>query len=273
MSIKSQYSGFLNSSLLWENNSLFGLTQFDLPYSEVMVSDITSISIPKNEVLGKRIEHFFEYLINTSGAYQIILKNKQIFKNKITIGELDFLLEDIQQKQIIHIELVYKFYLYNPEKSDIELERWIGPNRTDSLLEKITKLKTKQLPLLYRPESIVALNEIGVNIKNIKQQICFFGNLFIPIALKNKSFPKLNNHCIVGFWIALKDFTSEKYGSNVYYIPQKKDWIAKPKHHRDWYTYDAIQEPLNIQLSKKRSPLLWIKSKGDFFSKCFVVWW
>jgi len=273
MSIKNQYSGFLGSTLLWEETSLFRLTQFNLPNSEDVIPDNIPISIPENEVLGKRIEHFFEYLINTSRAYQIILKNKQVFKDRITIGELDFLLEDIRQKQILHVELVYKFYLYDPQKSDIELERWIGPNRNDSLLEKITKLKTKQLPLLYRSESIVVLNKMGIDANNILQQVCFFGNLFIPIALKKKSFPELNNQCIVGFWISLEDFISEKYGSNLYYIPQKKDWVAKPEQHEEWHTYDAIQVPLNIQLSKKKSPLLWMKSNGDRFSKCFVVWW
>lgn len=273
MSIKDQYMGFLDSTLLWGNTSLFGLLQFHLPNSKGIISENLPILISENEVLGKRVEHFFEYYINRSSMYRLIAKNIQIFKDKITIGELDFLIEDIQQERILHIELVYKFYVYDPQKSDHTLERWIGPNRKDGLLEKITKLKTKQLPLLHRPETLLVLNKMGIHTDHIVQQVCFFGNLFVPVSHKDKSLPGINNNCIVGFWMAIRDFTSEKYGGDLYYIPQKKDWITNPEQHTDWYTFDTILEPLNIELSQKKSPLLWIKSNEGFFSKCFIVWW
>ena len=38
--------------------------------------------------------------------------------------------------KILHLELVYKFYLYDKNLGEKEIERWIGPNRSDSLLEK-----------------------------------------------------------------------------------------------------------------------------------------
>ncbi|SEL42583.1 hypothetical protein SAMN04487910_2419 [Aquimarina amphilecti] len=273
MSLEHQYAGFLDSKLLWKDNSLFELSQFKLHHSNIDTSKELSINIPHNEVLGKRIEHFFEHYINNSSHYKLILKSLQIFRNKITIGELDFIIEDLHNKDILHIELIYKFYLYNPEKSNIVLERWIGPNQNDSLLEKVTKLKEKQLPLLYRSETIKKLNELNIQANNINQKVCFFGNLFIPLSYQNKKIPHLNNDCIQGFWIHKKDFVSDKYGSLEYFIPQKKNWIIHPKHNKIWYTYTSILEQLQTQLHKKKSPLLWIKSNEDSFSKCFIVWW
>ncbi|WP_299443054.1 DUF1853 family protein [uncultured Aquimarina sp.] len=273
MSIEHQYAGFLHSKLLWDDTSLFELPQFDFQVSIDVATQALPIKIPENEVLGKRIEHFFEYYINNSKKHTLILKNLQIFKDKITIGELDFLVEDLEQKEILHIELIYKFYLYDPKKSEIALEKWIGPNRNDSLLEKVTKLKEKQLPLLYHTETITALQELNIKPNEIIQKVCFFGNLFVPISYQNKLVSYLNNDCVIGFWIHEKDFKSEKYSSQHYFLPEKKDWITHPKHNKTWYSYASIFEQLKIQLSKKKSPLLWIKSSEDSFSKCFIVWW
>jgi hypothetical protein len=47
------------------------------------------------------------------------------------------------------MELAYKFYLFDPSISSEPINNWIGPNRNDSLQEKLEKLKTKQFPLLY----------------------------------------------------------------------------------------------------------------------------
>lgn len=272
-SIYHQYNGFISSKPLWNGDSLFGLAQLDLKNFERDIKDPTKIKIRDNEVLGKRIEHFFEYYINSSKHYHLLVKNLQIFKDKITIGELDFIVEDTSKKCLLHIELVYKFYLYDPQKSKNELERWIGPNQKDSLLEKVAKLKHKQFPLLYQPETKHALEELDVSTDMIKQKVSFFGQLFIPFPYKNKTLAGINNDCISGFWIRRHDFNSEKYYRHQYYIPSKKDWVTDPKDQMVWYSYHTILESIEVELSKKKSPLLWMKSNEDSYSKCFVVWW
>ncbi|MHA7057670.1 DUF1853 family protein [Aquimarina sp. M1] len=273
MSVEHEYAGFLDSKLLWNETSLFKLSQYNFQnLSDSSVNKI-SVNISENEVLGKRIEHFFDYFLTTSKNHQVLLKNVQIFRDKTTIGELDFLIHDKIQNRVIHIELIYKFYLYDPKTSNILLERWIGPNRKDSLLEKVTKLKEKQLPLLHRPETIARLQEVNINPKDILQKVCFFGNLFIPLSHQNKQFEFLNNDCIVGFWLREEEFNLEKNSQNAYYIPKKKDWIVHPKHNKTWHSFSSISKQISAQLSNKKSPLLWIKSSGGLFSKCFIVWW
>jgi len=271
--LKKQYTAFLKSQSLWESSTSIDIPVFKLKNSIDEIKDITNICIPKNEVLGKRIELFFEHYIHTSPDYQLILKNLQIFRNKITIGELDFLISDIVNKQVLHVELVYKFYIYNPKISSIELEKWVGPNLKDSLISKITKLKKKQLPLLYQPETVSILKKIHIDVNSIEQQICYLANLFIPLDYKIRQIPIINNSCIQGFWIRFTHFSKKEYGTYFFNIPDKKDWILTPTYSDDWFTYEFVLEQIKNHVSNKKSPLLWIKNKEDILTKLFIVWW
>jgi hypothetical protein len=65
-----------------------------------------------------------------------LYENIQVIEDKKTIGEIDFIIEDKNTKQVIHMELAYKFYLFDPSISSEPINNWIGPNRDDSLQEK-----------------------------------------------------------------------------------------------------------------------------------------
>ncbi|EZH74124.1 hypothetical protein ATO12_14720 [Aquimarina atlantica] len=274
MSIKTEYLGFLNSKPLWTNKTLLGLFPFDIEkvLENDVLPDVTEINIRDNEVLGKRIEFFFEYCITNTDRYEIIAKNIQVYQDKITIGELDFLVQDHSGNKTLHIEVVYKFYLYDPLLEG-ELQQWIGPNRKDTLLQKIEKLKTKQLPLLYREETLSILENLHIDPKSIHQCVCYMANLFVPLSMKKELFPIVNNQSIIGFWISLKDFTSEQYGSSLFNIPKKKDWVTDPKYGDTWFSFTVIKEQVQLALSQKKSPLLWMKSNEDSYKRFFVVWW
>jgi hypothetical protein len=45
-----------------------------------------------------------------------LYENIQVIEDKKTIGEIDFLLKK-NTKQVIHMELAYKFYLFDPSIS------------------------------------------------------------------------------------------------------------------------------------------------------------
>lgn len=274
MSVKNEYLGFLNSKSIWPDKVFLGLSPFDIEkvLKDDTIPDETEINIRDNEVLGKRIEFFFEYCITNIDRYEIIAKNIQVYQDKITIGELDFLIKDHKDNKTLHIEVVYKFYLYDP-LIEGELQQWIGPNRKDTLLQKIEKLKTKQLPLLYREETLSILEGLHIDLKSIYQYVCYMANLFVPLSMKKELFPIVNNQCIIGFWIPLKDFTSEQYGSSLFNIPKKKDWVTHPKYNDTWFSFIAIKEQVHVALSQKKSPLLWMKSNGDSYERFFVVWW
>lgn len=270
----NQLKGFLNTPPLWMNRDLFELEQFELPeFSDYLDLDpITAMpSLSTNFVLGKRIETFFELVIKQSGNCKLIAGNLQIYKDKITIGEIDFLVYDLQQKKDLHIEVVYKFYVYDPSYHD-ELQRWIGPNRKDSLLQKVQKLKRDQLPLLFKPETRKTLSSYKLNIDVIKQLVCFKANLFVPKNWKQK-IPFVNTTCIVGYWIHFNELQPGEYGSFEFFAPKKQDWPCDPKDQEKWFSFSQIQDEILEIFKQKKSPLVWLKKSGQQYERFFVVWW
>lgn len=273
MSLKEQYEGFLESSPIWLEDSLFGLSQFTkLPSKHLTIPNKLAIEIPKNQVLGKRIERLFEYYIDTSDRYTLIAKNIQIFKNKVTLGELDFLLRDTKINKDIHIELVYKFYVYDPKLPE-EYDRWIGPNRKDSFIYKIEKLKNKQLPLLHREETNQVLQDLNLKQTEIEQKVCFLGHLYVPLHMKHHNFSYVNPECIKGYWLHFEDIKQQQNKNNLFFIPKKQDWVTHPRHNIVWHSFDKIEAELTHSIAQKKSPLLWIKSGENSFERLFIVWW
>ena len=275
--ITEQFKGFLNTFPLWKGPGPFDIDQINLPphpshYPEEneLLNAIPSLS--RNFVMGKRMESFFGYLIRNSSEYNLIAENLQISRNKITIGEIDFIVEDKKNVGKLHIELVYKFYVYDPSY-DKEEERWIGPNRRDSLLRKIKKLKEHQFPLIYNEETIHKLSTLKIDSNGLKQKVCFKTNLFVPRGMQDKIFPLLNNSCICGYWIHLPQFKPKEFSSNLFFIPQKPDWPIDPVTNKEWHPFPMIYKKVIDLHSREISPLIWMKTPLGKVERFFVVWW
>jgi hypothetical protein len=112
----------------------------------------------------------------------VAFENIQIVEEQKTIGEIDFIIENIKTKQLIHLELTYKFYLFDPNLSSETINNWIGHNRNDSLKEKLERLKTKQFPLLYHNCTKSTLHTIEIN--EVSQPLYLLVSLFIPYKYK-----------------------------------------------------------------------------------------
>jgi hypothetical protein len=269
--LAKQYRGFLDTPPLFEeieNFKLFSVSEI----KPELFNHLKLSSIPENMVLGKRVELFFHHFIENSKIYDLLAANLQIIENKVTLGELDFLIIDTLLNQFLHLELVYKFYLYDPE-IDGELQRWIGPNRRDTLLFKIKKLKNKQLPLLQNTATKPYLNELKVSVKEFVQQVCFLGKLYVPLNLYNSHFPKINNKCIVGFWLTFEAFLNHHHEKDVYCLPTKKNWLLQPEDNTDWVSLNEIMNSIEKSLQNKKSLLCWKKTYNNQFEQFFVVWW
>ncbi len=153
------------------------------------------------------------------------------------------------------------------------MHKWIGPNRRDSLLQKIEKLKNKQLPLLHTPETNDMLKKLNIEGNRILQYSCYLANLFVPHSLKHKNFTYVNNDCIVGYWIKFEAFASKKYASGQFHIPIKQNWVVAPKYCDNWFSYSDIYQQLYLQYLQKKSPLLWMNNGDGSYERFFVVWW
>ncbi|MFO8146267.1 MAG: DUF1853 family protein [Gillisia sp.] len=270
-----QLQGFSRTPPLWENRDVFGLQQFDFPKYSIPENIDLQRAIPDletNYVLGKRMERYFEFLLKYSNNIKVLKSNIQIQQEKITLGEIDFLAEDILLDQHHHIELVYKFYVYDPSYEN-GLARWIGPNRKDSLLQKIEKLKQRQFPILYKPETKEALSLLGLKAEDFAQSVCFKASLFIPKGIQYTHLLQLNKNCISGFWMHFDEFTSEEYSGHNYYIPNKQDWPVHPEFSEEWFSYSEIKKDILMQHQKKKSPLVWMRKNSREFERIFIVWW
>ena len=261
-----QYKGFLNTPFLWKE-SFEHIKQL-----EIDLSPNSELLVKKNEIhspLGKVVEQFVFNQFSLESAIEILTKNLQIQNNKITIGEIDCVIRHLSQ--VYHVEIVYKFYLYDPSIKGDETEKWIGPNRNDSFYKKVKKLKEKQLPLLHTPITLKKLNSLNINTSSIKQRVYFKAQLFLPLNFKLDNVNSINKECIQGFYINLKELNQLK--DCKFFIPIKPDWLCIPRSDVNWLKYDVAKKKLQQLLTHPKSTLCWIKSKNGVIKKCFVVWW
>jgi hypothetical protein len=196
-------------------------------------------------------------------------ENIQIIEEKRTVGELDFIIREINKERLIHLELAYKFYLFDPSISAEPINNWIGPNRNDSLKEKLEKLKRKQFPLLYHQDVKTRLNEIETD--QVSQMLCLLTSLYIPYEYEmglNPAYAK----AVKGYYLDLETFARLDNSSKTYHLPSKKEWGMDPADNEIWADFKDIKEALVKSLSEKQARLCWQKD-GDSYSEFFIVWW
>jgi hypothetical protein len=248
-------------------HSITQLTEFSL--SKVQAEDTTNINLPSNLRLGHLAERVVSGLIDQSVNYELLYENIQLIQEKETVGELDFIIKEIATERLIHLEMAYKFYLYDPRISAIEIENWIGPNRNDSLSKKLDKLKKRQFPLLYSDIAKKTLKYLFIN--QIEQSVCLLVNLYLPLNFKKK----ISSAChsaVKGYYLDKATFIALHSAEKKYYLPPRKEWGIYPVENSEWFTLSEIEERLNAILSDKKAALCWEKN-GDTFSENFIVWW
>lgn len=259
--IQLQFNGFLNTPQLWCDSRVYGIGQIHLTLPEHKID----IEIPEIR-LGKRVEQFYSSCLEALPTVDILKQNFQVKKGLITIGEIDYL--TIFNGVPTQIELVYKFYLFDPSEGKNELDHWIGPNRKDCLRFKLDKLLDKQLPMLFNESNKSVLNDLNLQTEEILQFVDFRAQLFIPID-DGVSFTDLNKACVVGFYYRLNELPSE----GEYFLPSKNNWLVQPHNQVAWMNYTEGITEINSFLSVNKSPLCWIKSSTGEIEKCFIVWW
>lgn len=276
----TRFKNFYSTATLW-SGTLLGLDQFhfsSLKFDHLKEKDSIDLPIiPQRTVLGKRAEHFFKFCIEQSSNYNLLVSNQQIFKGKITIGELDYIVQEKRSKQIIHVELVYKFYIYDIDK-DVrdkdpirqELSKYQGPNGKDNLVRKIDHLKNHQLPLLYNEHTQDILDQFDLDVHKMHQEVCFIAHVFIPHKLWNHSFKYINKASIVGYYFKYSAFAKAET-SNIYFLPKKYEWKMKPQELEESFTFLQILELTTASLSRGFAPLIWMQLEDSTFERFFVI--
>jgi len=264
---KLRYQGYTSTPPLWEGDTLSPFKQIELTSNSENIDDA---QVFKSQRLGKLVEAFVFHELKQQDAVSWICDNLQIQKGQRTVGEIDALYDDGESP--VHLEVAYKFYLYDTIANYKEpLGYWIGPNRKDSLFYKLDKLHNKQFPLLHHELTKPYLESYHLAIKDIKQQLCFKAQLFLPYHHRNMDIHPLNSDCIAGFYISFHQIALfEKFE---FFIPEKLDWLVIPHHDVDWISYPSALAIIETAINNQRSPLVWIKDSDDKLSKCFIAYW
>lgn len=267
--LKLQYEGFLEIPSIWLTSNPLGVPSFHL--SKIKAKDPLSFdNIKENTLLGKRAEVFFAHQIQQNPKYEMLVERLQIFEDKITLGELDFIVKDLEEHRLIHVELVCKIYLLDDQFED----NWIGPNRKDGLAQKIDKLVNKQFPLLNFPFTQSTLTMMGLDTQLIVQQICFKTLLFVHLKQFKKDLVlQVNPECIVGFWIHSNEFIEEEFAQDEFFIPKKQHWFVNPEVNSTWFSWEEIKQKIIEHHQVKSSPMVWMKTQLNNYLRFFVVWW
>lgn len=263
--LQKRYDGFIKTPCLWKGNTVFNLQQFEIR----SLTNKIDITLDDNLRLGKYVERLVSFELEQQKDISLLAENIQIQDGKITLGELDCLL--LRNNKPIHLEVIYKFYLYDASVGNNEIDHFIGPNRKDSLIEKLTKLKNKQLPLLYSDTCKSYLDNLNLSANNMSQQVYFKAQLFVPLANQNIQLETLNSDCIVGFYINQTEL--QQFKECKFFIPSKKDWLLNPHTNVNWLTFDAFKMITKDYLEQKFSALCWVKTKSGVLKKVFFVWW
>lgn len=262
-----QYQGYKETPSIFTNeNNPFEQDLFHPPKTP----GIPNFTMSKTLMLGKRVEVFFQSELKAAKTFDICYENIQVQKERRTIGELDIIIQDTISKKITHVEIAYKFYLYDPNTKGNSIDKWIGPNRNDTLSKKINKLSFHQFPLLYKQAT---KEKIKLEFSYIKQEILFKAQLFIPFSLKHKNFSEINTNAICGYHIPFEKFKSNTFPESKFFIPTKQNWLCNPKNHDLWLLFPEILEELQELISLKKAPLIWRKNEKNETHKLFITWW
>ena len=130
--LQLQYQGFFKTPFLWFGKGFFDLKMFD--FENKNFSPL-NLKLTKKLRLGKLVERFVSFELQQNQDAKILAENIQIQEDKRTLGELDCLI--LKDSTPIHLEIIYKFYLYDKSVGNSEIEHWIGPNRRDSFIQKV----------------------------------------------------------------------------------------------------------------------------------------
>lgn len=213
------------------------------------------------------MEYFMEAALRAND-FRILAKNLQIIAKKKTLGELDFILETPDNFHI-HVEMVYKFYLYDPDRKGSWIEKLVGPNLKDNLSFKVKKLKEHQFPMLQQEETLKLLEQLNISTRAIAQQLVFKAQLFVPV---NTTEIDLDKELITGNFYKQHELAILNQTTNRFYIPEKQDWVCEPNNDACTLNFDSFYTTAQQLLGQQRSFMFWCFTSKKT-EKHFACWW
>ena len=110
--------------------------------------------------LGRRFERVWAWAIDRMPGWELLAEEVQVREQKRTVGSLDLLAR--RHGEVLHLELAVKFYLCLRGQTGAQDHHWVGPNKRDRLDLKLARMRTHQLPMGQRPQTLATLAERGL---------------------------------------------------------------------------------------------------------------
>jgi len=220
--------------------------------------------INPDELVGKlrqqacyRLGYYFEDLVRLYLRYFIqpleLKSNIQVYKDKATVGEYDFLMQ-LANGEKVHLETAVKFYLYNGDsQSGRVLSNFLGPNKSDRLDRKWNRLMDHQINL---SNTIAGSDQAeALDLLPSRRSLLIKGYLFYPFS-EWREFPVIspvNPSHARGWWLKGSE-TQQLPNEARYTILMKPQWLAPAlvKYHNSM-SYEELCATMQPDLN---TPLL-----------------
>jgi hypothetical protein len=157
------------------------------------------LDLNPDQKLGHLCEEVLRHLLIQSTNFRLIAEHLQIFSaDRITLGELDFVLFEPAQKRYIHLELAVKFYLAVQVNGTWQ---YPGPDPRDHWERKLRRMESHQFRLAQSQEA-KALLRLRWDIADIEPQHLIHGILFSPLHGPSAPLPRaVAPDCRQGVWL------------------------------------------------------------------------
>ena len=201
---------------------------------------IQHMSQVKSHFLGTYFEQLFSFAVRHFTDLVLLAEHHQIHDAGKTIGEVDLLAKD-RVGTCIQFEVALKFYLL---RSDLVPNEWIGPNKKDSLIKKVTHAREHQLQVLHQGEGLTWLKSMA-NTSDYERNLMIFGRHFYPL---NTDFnPLLDSKTCHGGWVYLRQLLALRNSLDALRLAEKPGWITpstipQPTHSIDATLVDALEQ-------------------------------
>ncbi len=207
-----------------------------------------------NQKLGHLYEQALAHLIDASARYDLLEQGLQLQRDKAqTVGELDYLIRDLESGRLVQLELAVKFYLAVESDQGVLLP---GPDARDNYGNKLCRLRTHQLTLAQRYRRLLPA---AYQTEEIDSQHLVIGCLFDHYhASRPAQADHLSPTVRRGRWIHQSDFCEVVASDDEPYAIPKPYWPV-PDVPRDLCIPLDLSVPLSrcvmVQLQSEHDPL------------------
>ncbi|WP_421851177.1 DUF1853 family protein [Marinomonas sp.] len=200
---------------------------------------MTAMAACKSHFLGSYFETLFSFAIEYLSQLTIRLEHFQIESEGKTLGEVDMLVET-PDGELHQFEIAIKFYL---ERPDLFPHDWIGPNKNDSLLKKVTRAREHQLHILQTEAGLSAIEPFAKGRQPISN-LLVFGRLYSALNSQEEvSVWLAQTHR--GGWIRVSNIDLLMPFFSGFLILQKPHWLSAPNIN-DNFPFNSLQSAYNL---------------------------